>query len=57
MIGVPADLPVAIDPCPLIDALVEVRFDPAVQPEAVFGILLAKLRDRFPKVVPLRHAI
>lgn len=53
----PADPPISIDPCPLIDALVEVRFDPAVQPEAVFGILLTKLSHKFPKVVPLQPAI
>jgi uncharacterized protein (TIGR04255 family) len=43
-------LPKTIEPCPIVDSLVEVRFTPSVPEEAVFGMLYADkpLRDEFP---------
>jgi uncharacterized protein (TIGR04255 family) len=43
-------LPKSIEVCPIVDALVEVRFLPAVPEEVVFGVLYESLAARFPKV-------
>ena len=43
-------LPKSIETCPIVDALVEVRFLPAVPEEVVFGVLYESLSARFPKV-------
>ncbi|MGO3690547.1 MAG: TIGR04255 family protein [Psychroflexus halocasei] len=42
------ELPEKIEPCPIIDALVEVRFSSKINPEAVFGLIYNRLKDDFP---------
>jgi len=49
-------LPSSISPCPLVDALVEVRFDASVLPGAVFGMIYEKLSETFPKAIQLQAA-
>lgn len=43
-------LPIRIDPCPIIDALVEIRFSTKIHPNAVFGLFYNALQDDFEKV-------
>jgi len=40
-------LPVSISPCPIQEAVVEIRFSTAIPPDAVFGILYAKVKQKF----------
>ncbi len=47
------DLPRKINPCPILDALLEIRFSSKMHPSAVFGILYNVLKDEFGKVVNL----
>ena len=42
-------LPKSIDPCPIIEAVAEIRFDPNVPKEAVFGILYSVVKDKYNK--------
>lgn len=46
-------LPLKITPCPLIDAIVEFRFLPKVDPNAIFGIIYNSLRDKYNRVEKL----
>jgi len=41
-------VPDKIDPCPIIEALIEIRFDASIPPEAVFGVVYSKLKSEFP---------
>lgn len=43
-------IPKKITPCPLIDAVVEVRFESDVLPDAIFGIIYQKIKSEYPKV-------
>jgi uncharacterized protein (TIGR04255 family) len=43
------NLPKTITPCPIIDALLEVRFSTSLPPDAVFGIVYKELRKDYPK--------
>ncbi len=43
-------LPIKIDPCLIIDALVEIRFSTKIHPNAVFGLLCNALQTDFEKV-------
>lgn len=46
-------LPKKISPCPIVEAIVEMRFDPVFPPDAsdaLFGILYNKMKDRFSEV-------
>lgn len=43
-------LPKAIEPCPILDALFEIRFTPRIHPSAVFGMIYNILQEDFPKV-------
>ncbi|MCK9450848.1 MAG: TIGR04255 family protein [Bacteroidales bacterium] len=43
-------LPKAINPCPILDASVEVRFTTKLHPSAVFGMIYNVLQTTFPKV-------
>lgn len=43
-------LPKKITPCPIIDALVEIRFLPNTHPNAVFGLIYRALQNSFPNV-------
>jgi uncharacterized protein (TIGR04255 family) len=47
------DLPKKITPCPIIDALVEVRFATKIHRDAVFGLIYNKIQTDFPKVESL----
>jgi len=46
-------LPRRIIPDPIVDSTVEIRFDPLIDRNAVFGVLYYALRDQFPTVEPL----
>lgn len=46
-------LPKNLEPCPINEALVEVRFAPSVPDDAVFGLLYEKLKDQYPEVAKL----
>lgn len=41
-------LPVSIEKCPIIDALIELRFETKVNPSAVFGMIYNVLMDKYP---------
>lgn len=43
-------LPKRINPCPIIDALLEIRFSTKTHPNAVFGLIYNALQEDFPKV-------
>ena len=43
------DLPKKISPCPIIEALVELRFIPKQPDEAVYGLLYSALKDYYKK--------
>lgn len=43
-------LPKQISPCPIIDALLEIRFVPNIHQNAVFGLIYNALQEDFPKV-------
>lgn len=47
------NLPSNIDPCPIVDALLEVRFTSIINANAVFGIIYNVLQNDFPKVESL----
>ncbi len=40
-------LPVKINPCPITEAVIELRFEPSVERDAVFGILYQKLKGTY----------
>ena len=42
-------LPISITPCPIAEAVVEVRFDTDVPEDAVFGLVYNALKGDFPK--------
>jgi|SRR5690606_23903151 len=46
-------LPQSINPCPILDALFEIRFTTNIYPSAVFGMIYNALKDDFPKVEDL----
>ncbi len=46
----PMILPEKIENCPIIDAIVEIRFETNIYPHAVFGVLFHALKHRFPNV-------
>lgn len=41
-------LPTSIENCPLVDALIEIRFEPKVFKEAVFGLIYQQINSDFP---------
>lgn len=43
-------LPLKITPCPIIEALLEIRFTTIIHPNAVFGLFYQALKSDFPKV-------
>jgi len=43
------ELPKSIKPCPIIEALVEIRFNPSIPNEAVFGAIFTSFREKFAK--------
>jgi uncharacterized protein (TIGR04255 family) len=44
------DIPKKITPCPLIDAVVELRFETDTPSDAVFGIIYQELKEQYTKV-------
>jgi uncharacterized protein (TIGR04255 family) len=46
-------LPIHIEVCPIVDAIVELRFEPAVFPNAVFGMLFNSFTSSYPEVEKL----
>ena len=46
-------LPRRISPDPIVDSTVEIRFDPLIDRNAVFGVIYYALREQFPTVEPL----
>lgn len=46
------DVPKKITPCPIVEAVVEIRFQP-VEPDAVFGILYKEFQAEFPNLEKL----
>jgi uncharacterized protein (TIGR04255 family) len=49
-------LPVKISPCPLVETITEIRLEPAVPAQAVFGLVYKALQKSFPHVVTLPQA-
>ena len=46
-------LPVSIDPCPIIEAIFEMRFESSYPRDAIFGIIYKQFKDEFHKVIQL----
>lgn len=46
-------LPKKINPCPIIEAVVELRFDSSFPHDAIFGIIYNAFREDYPKVEEL----
>lgn len=46
-------MPVSISPCPVQEAVVEIRFSTSKPPDAVFGILYSKVQEKFTTTNPL----
>lgn len=49
-------LPKKITPCPIIESIVEVRFNSAIPSDAIFGIIYSRFKEYFPKE-PIRLPI
>lgn len=46
-----AKLPKKIEPCPIVEAVVEIRFSSILPSEAVFGVIYSQISDDFSKTV------
>jgi len=47
------NLPKKISPCPIIEAIFEMRFDSNLPDDAIFGVIYSKFRDEYSKVEQL----
>ena len=47
------NLPKKISPCPIIDALIEIRFSVNIHQSAIFGIIYNEIKSEYPKVESL----
>jgi uncharacterized protein (TIGR04255 family) len=47
------NLPLSISPCPIVEAIAEVRFETSVPEDAIFGLVYQTLKEDFPKVETL----
>ncbi|MEZ4947342.1 MAG: TIGR04255 family protein [Cyclobacteriaceae bacterium] len=47
------EVPKKIDNCPIVDSVVELRFESSIFPNAVFGLIFNSLQKDFPKVEKL----
>lgn len=47
------ELPKKIDPCPIVDAIIEIRFSTNIHPSAVFGVIYNEFKDKYPTVEKL----
>src|SRR5208282_1462648 len=50
-----AHLPVSIDPCPIVDATVELRFETKVPGPVIVGLAYERLKQLFPKISQLQN--
>jgi uncharacterized protein (TIGR04255 family) len=48
-IPIPERLPVKIDPCPIVEAILEIRFVTSESWPTLPGLLFARIRDRYPE--------
>ena len=46
-------LPVSIQPCPIVEAIFEIRFESSYPRDAIFGIIYKQFKDEFHKVIQL----
>jgi uncharacterized protein (TIGR04255 family) len=46
-------IPKKITPCPILEAILEIRFEPEEPDDAIFGIIYNKFKKRFPKLEKL----
>jgi len=49
-------LPLVIDPCPIVEVTVEIRFETQVPEDAIFGVIYQALKKDFPKASALPMA-
>ena len=42
-------LPKLIDPCPIIEAIIEIRFESKLISDAIFGVIYNSVKETFPK--------
>lgn len=47
------EIPKKISPCPILEAIVEIRFDTTVPSEAIFGVVYNEFKKEYPKVEKL----
>jgi len=47
-------LPKRITPCPIEEAIIELRFDSAIPHDAIFGIIYQQFKDKFPRLENLQ---
>lgn len=40
-------IPKKIDPCPIVECIVEIRFQPSVPPEAVYGLIFNQVKNSY----------
>ena len=43
-------IPKKITSCPLVETIVELRFESSLPPDAIFGVIYQKLKSDYPKV-------
>lgn len=43
------NLPKKIDPCPIVEAILEIRFSSPLPEDAIFGVLYNEFKDEYPK--------
>jgi len=43
-------LPVKIDPCPITEAIIEIRFDTSKPEDAVFALVYNAVQDSYPQI-------
>ena len=47
------DRPKRIEKCPIVDAVVEIRFESSINPNAIFGIVFNEFKNHYPNVEAL----
>jgi uncharacterized protein (TIGR04255 family) len=47
------ELPKKISPCPIVEAIVEIRFETPFPENAIFGIIYNEFKEEYPKAIPL----
>ena len=43
------NLPKKIAPCPIVEAILEIRFNSSLPEDAIFGVLYNQFKDEYPK--------